>query len=137
MTSAGSPGGKCLISSMTLAAVMGITYSKNSSLPSLPKWCQCFSCVRMSQKTPNPVVTSLETWRCQRREALFDSARTGRSPMNWDVVGLRLTTDPGLQGHATPLAARSTILTQAYLHRAIAPGGLCPPANQRHGILHR
>src|SRR5258708_3626906 len=136
MTSACSPGGKCLISSMTLAAVMGITYSKNSSLPSLPKWCQCFSCVRMSQKTTNPVVTSLETWRCQRRETLFDSARTGRSPMNWDVVVLRLTTDAGLQGHATALAARSSIVTQAYLHETIAPVILGRPVSQREAIWH-
>jgi hypothetical protein len=52
-------------------------------------------------KNPNPTVTAFETWRCQRREKLFDSARMGRSPMNWDVVVLRLHTDVGIFGHAS------------------------------------
>ena len=51
----------------------------------------------------------------------FDAARTGRSPLNWDVVVLRLSTDEGLTGHATALAARSGTVTQAYLHETIAP----------------
>ena len=67
----------------------------------------------------NPTIASLETWRCQRHEALFDSARMGRSPMNWDVVVLRLNTDSGITGHATALAARSSIVTQAFLHEVI------------------
>ncbi|MEI6192804.1 MAG: mandelate racemase, partial [Verrucomicrobiota bacterium] len=66
-------------------------------------------------------VAKLETWRCQRKESLFDSSRTGRSPMNWDVVVLRVHTDAGITGHATALAARSSIVTQAYLHETIAP----------------
>lgn len=84
----------------------------------------------------NPVVTTVETWRCQRREALFDSARTGRSPMNWDVVVVRLTTDCGLNGHATALAARSSLVTQAYLHETIAPVVLGRPVSQREAIWH-
>lgn len=90
----------------------------------------------MSARNPNPVVTGLETWRCQRREALFDSARTGRSPMNWDVVVLRLTTDCGLTGHATALATRSSLVTQAYLHENIAPVVLGRPVSQRESIWH-
>jgi L-alanine-DL-glutamate epimerase-like enolase superfamily enzyme len=66
-------------------------------------------------------ITTFETWRCQRAESFFDASRTGRSPMNWDVVVLRLATDEGLTGHATALAARSSIVTQAYLHENIAP----------------
>lgn len=31
----------------------------------------------MSGSPSNPIVTGLRTWRCQRREVLFDSARTG------------------------------------------------------------
>ena len=85
---------------------------------------------------PNPVVTSLETWRCQRHEALFDSARTGRSPMNWDVVVLRLNTDCGIAGHATALAARSSVVTQAYLHETIAPVVLGRRASEREAIWH-
>jgi hypothetical protein len=75
----------------------------------------------VSQTSRNPVVTSLETWRCLRHEALFDAPRTCRSPMNWDVVVLRLTTDDGREGHATALAARSSLVPQAYLHDTIAP----------------
>jgi len=82
----------------------------------------------------NPRVTSLETWRCQRHEALFDSARTGRSPLNWDVVVLRLGTDEGITGHATALAARSSTVTQAYLHETIAPVVLGRPVSQREAI---
>jgi L-alanine-DL-glutamate epimerase-like enolase superfamily enzyme len=82
----------------------------------------------------NPRVTSLETWRCQRSEALFDSARMGRSPMNWDVVVLRLNTDCGIIGHATALAARSSNVTQAYLHENIAPVVLDRPVSEREAI---
>ena len=84
----------------------------------------------------NPIVTGVETWRCERREALFDSARTGRSPMNWDVVVLRLTTDAGIAGHATALAARSSLVTQAYLHETIAPVVLGRPVSEREAIWH-
>ncbi len=90
----------------------------------------------MSLPTSNPVVTGVETWRCARKEALFDSARTGRSPMDWDVVVVRLTTACGRTGHATALAARSSIVTQAYLHEIIAPVILNRPVSQREAIWH-
>jgi len=90
----------------------------------------------VSVKKNNPRVTSFETWRCQRREALFDSARTGRSPMNWDVVVLRLNTDAGFRGHATALAARSSVVTQEYLHETIAPVVLGRPVSEREAIWH-
>jgi L-alanine-DL-glutamate epimerase-like enolase superfamily enzyme len=79
-------------------------------------------------------VIQLETWRCGRHEALFDAARTGRSPMNWDVVVLRLTADDGRQGHATALAARSSLVTQSYLHETIAPVVLDRPVSQREAV---
>lgn len=60
----------------------------------------------------------------------------GRSPMNWDVVVLRLTTDDGRQGHATALAARSSIVTQNYLHETIAPVILGRPVSQREAVWH-
>src|SRR3974390_2671895 len=85
---------------------------------------------------PNPTVTSVETWRCRRREALFDSSRTGRSPMNWDVVVLRLNTDAGIQGHATALAARSSVVTQTHPHKTIAPVALGRPVSEREAIWH-
>jgi L-alanine-DL-glutamate epimerase-like enolase superfamily enzyme len=90
----------------------------------------------MTTNSPNPIITTLETWRCARRESLFDSARTGRSPMNWDVVVLRLTTDDGRHGHATAVAARSSTITQAYLHETIAPVVLGRPISQREAIWH-
>ena len=70
----------------------------------------------------NPRITSLETWHCRRSEALFDSARTGRSPMSWDVVVLRLNTEEGVAGHATALAARSGAVTFP-VHTVAAPSG--------------
>lgn len=82
------------------------------------------------------IIQTFETWRCRRSESLFDSARTGRSPMNWDVVVLRLTTDTGLQGHATALAARSSVVTQAYLHETIAPVVLGRRVTEREAIWH-
>jgi len=90
----------------------------------------------MSGKNNPPVVTAVETWRCERQESLFDSSRTGRSPMNWDVVVLRLYTDTGISGHATALAARSSIVTQAYLHETIAPVVLGRRVTEREAIWH-
>jgi L-alanine-DL-glutamate epimerase-like enolase superfamily enzyme len=90
----------------------------------------------MSTKNPNPVVTAFETWRCQRKEKLFDSARMGRSPMNWDVIVLRLHTDAGIVGHATAIAARSSIVTQAYLQETIAPVVLGRRVSEREAIYH-
>jgi len=90
----------------------------------------------MASTAPNPTITAFETWRCRRAESLFDSARTGRSPMNWDVVVLRLSTDAGITGHATALAARSSIVTQAFLHETIAPVVLGRPVSQREAIWH-
>lgn len=82
------------------------------------------------------IITRMETWRCKRTESLFDSARTGRSPMNWDVVVIRLHTDAGLTGHATALAARSSTVTQAYLHENIAPVILGRRVTEREAIWH-
>src|SRR4029077_590039 len=97
---------------------------------------ECFSPNPVNAKTPNPTITAFETWRCQRHEKLFDSARKGRSPMNWDVVVLRLHTDAGIYGHATAIAARSSIVTQAYLHETIAPVVLGRRVSEREAIWH-
>lgn len=82
------------------------------------------------------VIKRFETWQCKRDEALFDRARTGRSPLSWDVVVLRLTTDQGLVGHATSLAARSGSVTQHYLHEIIAPVVLGRRLTEREAIWH-
>lgn len=90
----------------------------------------------MTDPAPNPTIVALETWRCARKESLFDSNRTGRSPMNWDVVVLRLQTDDGRHGHATALAARSSTVTEAYLHETIAPVILGRRISEREAIWH-
>ncbi len=88
-----------------------------------------------NERSPARII-QLETWRCERNEALFDLARTGRSPMRWDVVVLRLTTDTGLRGHATALAARSSVVTQALLHETIAPVVVGRRVTEREAIWH-
>jgi len=56
--------------------------------------------------------------------------------MDWDVVVLRLTTDEGVIGEATALAARSSTLTQQYLHEIIAPVVLDRSVYDREAIYH-
>ncbi|MCC7473994.1 MAG: hypothetical protein IT425_01250 [Pirellulales bacterium] len=82
------------------------------------------------------IVTKLETWRCQRGQELFDQSRQGSAPMKWDVVVVRLTTDSGLRGEATALAARSSLITQQYIHELIAPVVLGRSVHQREAIYH-
>lgn len=82
------------------------------------------------------IVTKLETWRCQRGQELFDRARQGSAPMEWDVVVVRLTTDSGLHGEATALAARSSFITQQYIHELIAPVVLGRSVHQREAMYH-
>lgn len=81
-------------------------------------------------------VTKLETWRLRRGQELFDSARQGHAPMDWDVVALRLTTEDGLTGEATALAARSSTITQQYIHELIAPIVLGRSIHDREWIYH-
>src|SRR5512142_2722271 len=81
-------------------------------------------------------VTQFETWQCVRNEPLFDQARTGRCPMPWDVVVLRLTTDTGLQGIATACAARSARITAQFLNELIAPVVLGRDITEREAIWH-
>lgn len=89
-----------------------------------------------SHTSANPTITSLQSWRCKRTESLFDRARTGRAPMDWDVVVLRLETDAGIQGHATAIGARSSTVTQAFLHEVIAPVVLGRRVSEREAIWH-
>lgn len=90
----------------------------------------------MNAKKNNPIVTAFETWRCRRAEKLFDAARMGRSPMNWDVVVVRLHTDAGIFGRATAIAARSSTVTQAFLQETIAPVVLGRHVSEREAIYH-
>jgi len=56
--------------------------------------------------------------------------------MDWDVVALRLTTESGMTGEATALAARSSTITQQYLHELIAPIVLGRSIHDREWIYH-
>lgn len=66
-------------------------------------------------------VEKFETWWVKRNKCLFDEKRKGGSAMDWDVVVIKLTTDTGIEGVATALAARSGAVTEAYLQENIAP----------------
>jgi L-alanine-DL-glutamate epimerase-like enolase superfamily enzyme len=81
-------------------------------------------------------VARFEVWQCVRDEPLFDNARTGRSPMPWDVVVLRLTSDTGVEGIATACAARSAKITAQYLLDIIAPVVLGRDVTEREQIWH-
>ena len=81
-------------------------------------------------------VTKLETWRTRRGRELFDEARQGRAPMEWDIVVLRLGTDEGITGEATAMGVRSSLITQQYLHELIAPVVLGRSVHDREMIYH-
>jgi len=68
-------------------------------------------------------ITSIETWSCKRDLSLFPENRAGAN-MPWDVVVMRVDTDAGVSGYASALAARSSKVTEAYLHETIAPVAL-------------
>ncbi|MGI5900719.1 MAG: enolase C-terminal domain-like protein [Christensenellales bacterium] len=81
-------------------------------------------------------IISFETWWVQRQKCLFDKDRQGASAMDWDVLVLKLTTDNGIEGLATCLAARSGAVTEAYLHDNIAPVVLGRDPHDREKIWH-
>lgn len=66
-------------------------------------------------------IIKFETWWVRRDQCLFDEKRQGKSGMPWDVVVVKLTTDSGIAGIATALAARSGAVTEAYLQENVAP----------------
>lgn len=80
-------------------------------------------------------ITKLDTWHCKRDLSLFPENRAGNN-MSWDVVVLRLSTDAGIDGHASALAARSGKITETYLHDIIAPVVLGRDAGERERIWH-
>lgn len=82
------------------------------------------------------IVTTFETWWVSRNHSLFDEKRKGRSKMDWDVLVVRLTSDTGVQGTATCLAARSGQVTESYLIDTIAPVVLGRDPHDREKIWH-
>lgn len=81
-------------------------------------------------------VVKFETWWVKRDKCLFDEKRKGGSSMDWDVVVLKLTTDTGIEGIATALAARSGTVTEAYLQENISPIVLGRSPYDREKIWH-
>jgi L-alanine-DL-glutamate epimerase-like enolase superfamily enzyme len=72
------------------------------------------------------IVTSFETWVCRRQEAPGVSSftgedRVGRRSFGTEAVVIRLTTDDGVEGVATCLAAFSTSQPLSFLRESIAP----------------
>ena len=51
------------------------------------------------------VIQKFETWWVERDQCLFDEKRQGGAKMGWDVIALKLTTDTGIEGIATCMAA--------------------------------
>ncbi|MCA0757633.1 hypothetical protein KP806_21455 [Paenibacillus sp. N4] len=81
-------------------------------------------------------IVKFETWWVQRNECLFDGKRQGKSQMPWDVVVVKLTTDNGIEGIATALAARSGAVTEAYLQDNIGPILMGRDPYDREAIWH-
>ena len=82
------------------------------------------------------LVAKVETWVVKRDIPLFDGVRTGRSPMPWDIVVLKLTTDTGLVSEVSAVAARSGQVTESYLHDNIIPVILGRSIYEREAIWH-
>lgn len=66
-------------------------------------------------------ISKVETWQVKRNLPLFDSARAGRSPMPWDIVVIRVTTDTGLTSEVSAVAPRSGMVTESYIQDNIIP----------------
>lgn len=66
-------------------------------------------------------IVKVETWWVKRDQCLFDRKRQGKSNMPWDVIVIKITTDSGIEGLATALAARSGVVTEALLQENVAP----------------
>lgn len=81
-------------------------------------------------------IAKFETWWVKRDKCLFDEKRKGKSTMDWDVVVIKLTTDTGIEGIATALAARSGAVTESYLHDNIAPIIIGRSPHDREKIWH-
>lgn len=81
-------------------------------------------------------IVRLETWWVERNKCLFDEKRQGNSKMDWDVVVVKLTTDTGIEGVATALAARSGRITETYIQENIAPVILGENPYDREKIWH-
>ena len=66
-------------------------------------------------------IVKFETWWVERAKCLFDEKRQGGAKMGWDVIVIKLTTDTGIEGIATCMAARSGAVSESYLQESIGP----------------
>ena len=82
------------------------------------------------------IINRFESWWVRRDKCLFDDKRKGKSAMDWDVLVIKLTTDTGIEGIATVLAARSGNVTESYLMDNIAPVVLGRSPYEREKIWH-
>ena len=83
------------------------------------------------------VITKFETWWVERGHSLFDEKRQGGAKMGWDVLVVKLTTDTGIEGVATCMAARSGALSEAYLQESIGPVVLGRDPHDREAIFQQ
>ena len=83
------------------------------------------------------VITKFETWWVERGRCLFDEKRQGGAKMGWDVLVIKLTTDTGIEGIATCMAARSGALSEAYLQESIGPVVLGRDPHDREAIFQQ
>lgn len=82
------------------------------------------------------IIKKIETWQVRRNIPLFGNARTGRSPMPWDIMVVRITTDTGLVSAVPVVAPRSGMVTQSYLHDNIIPVIIGRSIYEREAIWH-
>lgn len=81
-------------------------------------------------------IVKFETWWVKRDQCFFDQKRQGGSKMPWDVVVIKISTDTGITGLSTALAARSGAVTEGYLQDNIGPVLLGRDPYQREAIWH-
>ena len=81
------------------------------------------------------IITKFETWWVERGRCLFDEKRQGGAKMGWDVIAIKLTTDTGIEGVATCMAARSGAVSEAYLQESIGPVVLGRDPHDREAIF--
>src|SRR4051812_37624977 len=83
------------------------------------------------------IITRFETWVCRRQESpgtLSDDYASRRVTHGSENVVLRLTTDDGVEGVATALAANTPDISLAYLNTIVAPVVLGRNVHDREAI---
>ncbi len=81
-------------------------------------------------------MVQLETWRCRRSDSVLDATRKGAGGMNNDLVVVAITTSSGCRGYSTALGARSSLITQTYLHDNFAPLFLGRSVHDREALWY-